>query len=311
MVKRDGERLTRGIHDRETSAFEVSSQQGLPGQRLSLISIGWAFRAQFWPGTPEMPSPLSVCDVPPTPMLIDTLVRRLRRVPNVDVRLRGDPRRSARPSSNRRAKLEDIENVRPHPVMECPGLRHRNMTIGRRHALGVPYEFKRAEDIGEVVWGAPTHRAKPGTWSDDGSLTLALLDSLCSAGFDFADVEADYRRRGDPGLLAALELLRGHAERKGRGWVIDSFWSAWDAFAGHETYRDAVIAAVKYGNDTDNTAAIAGGLAGISWGLEESAGGIPDRGDAGLRDRTNRSACLPGTGSVDPRCVATGATRYW
>jgi ADP-ribosylglycohydrolase len=264
-------------------------------------------------------------------------------------------------------------------------------------ALGVPYEFQPPEEIGEVVWGAPTHRAKPGTWSDDGSLTLALLDSLCSVGFDtadqarrflawadtgaytphgegkfdignataaafarlrrgvpaeeagadpdsqgngslmrilpialvdppgdaaelidranrssaithgapeclaacavyvlvakrladgerdrpsalasaFADVEADYRRRTDPALLAALELLRGHAERRGRGWVIDSFWSAWDAFAGHETYRDAVIAAVKYGNDTDTTAAIAGGLAGIYWGFDESAGGIP------------------------------------
>lgn len=283
-------------------------------------------------------------------------------------------------------------------------------------ALGVPYEFKRPTDIGEVVWGAPTHRAKPGTWSDDGSLTLALLDSLCRVGFDtadqarrflawadtgaytphgggrfdignataaafarlrrgvpaeeagadpdsqgngslmrilpialvdppdeaaqlierahrssaithgapeslaacavyvlvarrladgerdrpsalasaFADVEADYRRRGDPALLAALELLRGHAEREGRGWVIDSFWSAGDAFAKHETYRDAVIAAVKYGNDTDTTAAIAGGLAGIYWGLDESAGGIPAEWLNGLRDEDQVDRVLCG-----------------
>jgi ADP-ribosylglycohydrolase len=273
-------------------------------------------------------------------------------------------------------------------------------------ALGVPYEFMRPEEIDEVVWGAPTHRAKPGTWSDDGSLTLALLDSLCSVGFDtddqarrflawadtgaytphgegkfdignaaaaafarlrrsvpaeeagadpesqgngslmrilpialveppddaaelidgahrssaithaapeclaacavyvlvarrladgerdrpsalafaFTDVETDYRRRADPAFLAALELLRGHADRKGRGWVIDSFWSAWDAFAGHEKYRDAVIAAVKYGNDTDTTAAIAGGLAGVYWGLDELSAGIPAHWLDGLRD---------------------------
>ena len=48
-------------------------------------------------------------------------------------------------------------------------------------ALGVPYEFMRPEQIGEVVWGAPSHRAKPGTWSADGSLTLALLDSLSAS----------------------------------------------------------------------------------------------------------------------------------
>ena len=54
--------------------------------------------------------------------------------------------------------------------------------------------------------------------------------------------------------------------------MIDSFWSAWDAFAEHATYRDAVIAAVRYSNDTDTTAAIAGGLAGIYWDLDESAG---------------------------------------
>lgn len=283
-------------------------------------------------------------------------------------------------------------------------------------ALGVPYEFQRPEEIGEVGWGAPTHRAKPGTWSDDGSLMLALLDSLTSVGFDtadqarrflawadtgaytphgegrfdignataaafarlrrgvpaeeagadpdsqgngslmrilpialadppddarelidrahrssaithgapeclaacaayvlvarrltdgerdrpsalsaaFADVEADYRRRAHPGLLAALELLRAHAERKGRGWVIDSFWSAWDAFAEHETYRDVVIAAVKYGNDTDTTAAIAGGLAGIYWGLDESVGGIPAQWLNGLRDRQQVERILSG-----------------
>ena len=107
----------------------------------------------------------------------------------------------------------------------------------------------------------------------------------------FEDVEADYRRRGDPALLAALELLRGHAERKGRGWVIDSFWSAWDAFAQHSTYRDAVTAAVKYGKDTDTTAAIAGGLAGLYWGLDGSAGGTRRNGFTDCATETKLRRC--------------------
>ena len=56
---------------------------------------------------------------------------------------------------------------------------------------------------------------------------------------------------------------RGVSEASGRGVVWDSFWSAWDAFAGANDYREAIQRAVAYGNDTDTTAAIAGGLAGI------------------------------------------------
>lgn len=64
-------------------------------------------------------------------------------------------------------------------------------------ALGVPYEFNRPEDLPprEALEMAPppgfhrSHRGTPvGTWSDDGALMLALLDSLASARpFDLDD----------------------------------------------------------------------------------------------------------------------------
>ena len=55
-------------------------------------------------------------------------------------------------------------------------------------ALGVPYEFLSADRIGEVEWrGGGAHGQPAGTWSDDGALMLALLDSLLEAGFDTAD----------------------------------------------------------------------------------------------------------------------------
>src|SRR5688500_6527211 len=55
-------------------------------------------------------------------------------------------------------------------------------------AVGVPYEFKLAAAIGEVRFGATgTHGQPPGTWSDDGALMLALLDSLLTCGFDTTD----------------------------------------------------------------------------------------------------------------------------
>jgi ADP-ribosylglycohydrolase len=277
-------------------------------------------------------------------------------------------------------------------------------------ALGVPYEFGPPRPAAEVEWrGGGPHGQPAGTWSDDGALMLALLDSLLSAGFDPADQgrralawrdegryapggrvfdiggataaalgriaagtpaaeagaadakgngslmrilplalvlrgagpaelveraarssrvthgsaeaqvvcalyvllarrllggESDPRRalrgatvdlraalaaRGLPGspeaavpaeALAALDALVAWPERAGSGRVVDSFWSAWDAFAGASTYREAVVRAVALGGDTDTTGAIVGGLAGLRWGVSA----IPPAWRRGLRD---------------------------
>ena len=275
-------------------------------------------------------------------------------------------------------------------------------------AVGVPYEFRDASAVGAVRFGASgTHHQPRGTWSDDGALMLALLDSLLSAGFDVEDqgrrsvawwndgtytperggrpfdiggttrqalhaIESgtpaadagptddhacgngslmrilpialvgdgaggqlpwaalidramrasrvthghhraqvacalyvcvaarllagerdraaalanaadDLRAEfaGDEPRTAALYHLLGWTERHGRGRVWDSFWSAWDAFASADSYQATIERAVAYGNDTDTTAAIAGGLAGIYWTVD----GIPADWLAGMRGR--------------------------
>jgi hypothetical protein len=85
----------------------------------------------------------------------------------------------------------------------------------------------------------------------------------------------------EPEMVAALDHLLGWEKREGRGAVWDSFWSAWDAFAGAENYRETVERAIAYGNDTDTTAAIAGGLAGVYWGVD----GIPQEWLNAMRGR--------------------------
>ena len=278
-------------------------------------------------------------------------------------------------------------------------------------AIGVPYEFS-APDPARVVElrGHGAHHQPPGTWSDDGALMLALLDSLLSAGFSLTDQAnralawtdtAAYTpdgdgyfdiggatsaalarlRRGIPAtdaggtserdqgngslmrilpialvdppdgdaelverahlasrvthghpncqvacalyVLIARELLhrpseepealleasvnrlravyagrepfeavlegllrhRSNLKKPGGGWVLDSFWSAWEAFAGSGSYRETIERCIRYGHDTDTTAAIAGGLAGLRWGLDEASGGIPAVWLEGLRGR--------------------------
>jgi ADP-ribosylglycohydrolase len=67
-------------------------------------------------------------------------------------------------------------------------------------AVGVPYEFRSAREIGAVEFGAKGRYGQPpGTWSDDGPLMLALLDSLLTVGFDPEDQARralDWYRRG-------------------------------------------------------------------------------------------------------------------
>lgn len=76
-------------------------------------------------------------------------------------------------------------------------------------------------------------------------------------------------------FLAELDVLRcfptNHKPR-GSGYVIDTLWSARKALE-ESSFEDVVRAAIGFGNDTDTTAAVAGGLAGIRFGIN----GIPKR----------------------------------
>ncbi|HKF16722.1 MAG TPA: ADP-ribosylglycohydrolase family protein [Candidatus Dormibacteraeota bacterium] len=267
-------------------------------------------------------------------------------------------------------------------------------------ALGVPYEFGSPPEA--VVWGrVGTHGQPSGTWSDDGGLMLALLDSLTAprVGFDTEDQarrsvawldtdaykpgprfdiggttamslgrikrgvpaeEAGGRSERDCGngslmrilpvalvgrelppeklidqamrassvthahpratataaiyVLIAAALVSGATDRElalstaftecgmcmvgdhrkelfdlrnwpgtpsGSGYVVDTFWSARTAFASSESYAETVTKAIRYGSDTDTTAAVAGGLAGALWGI----GGIPGDWLSAMRDR--------------------------
>lgn len=277
--------------------------------------------------------------------------------------------------------------------MTAPSLEHRLAGAVWGHlvadAMGVPYEFSRPGSITEVNWGhRGTHNQPAGTWSDDGALMLALLDSLLASGFDVDDqgrravawmrdgaytpggvfdiggatrgalnriaggaaaataggtgessngngslmcilpialvgreeedtilvaqasaasatTHAHPRSRvtcalytllarnllhGEEDRPAALEaavaslkallpdewksdfeILMSYQERTGAGYAVDCFWSAWDAFSGALSYAETIERAIKYGKDTDTTACVAGGLAGIYWGVE----GVP------------------------------------
>lgn len=65
-------------------------------------------------------------------------------------------------------------------------------------ALGVPVEFISRQELRKKpvkeMTGYGTHSQPPGAWSDDTSLTLCLVESLCEAGYDLADTGKKFVR---------------------------------------------------------------------------------------------------------------------
>ncbi|WP_216361226.1 ADP-ribosylglycohydrolase family protein [Caulobacter mirabilis] len=95
-----------------------------------------------------------------------------------------------------------------------------------------------------------------------------------------------------PRLLEALEDgVRPDAAHTpgGSGFVVDSLFSAREALRAG-SYEVVVKTAVSYGEDTDTTACIAGGLAGIRDGVEA----IPLRWRDGLRGQDDLAPLLEG-----------------
>jgi len=94
-----------------------------------------------------------------------------------------------------------------------------------------------------------------------------------------------------PVFLRELDVLRSFARSdvpRGTRYVVDTLWSARRALEA-SSFEDVVRTAIAFGNDTDTTACVAGGLAGIRFGL----GGIPVRWLAALRGHDIVAPLLP------------------
>lgn len=125
------------------------------------------------------------------------------------------------------------------------------------------------------------------------SQLCCALYCLTAVGILEGEPAADAVRAAEDALLERCTGTAEEAELKialdgrfdtpqGSGYVVDSFWSAIHCVLSTHSYEDCVKRAVALGNDTDTTACIAGGLAGLLYGEEA----IPQRWLAALRGRT-------------------------
>jgi ADP-ribosyl-[dinitrogen reductase] hydrolase len=88
------------------------------------------------------------------------------------------------------------------------------------------------------------------------------------------NAEAELVRRFSRGEFASelgLILDAKGGPFRGSGYVVDCLWSAKDCLLTTHNYADCVRKAISLGNDTDTTACVAGGIAGLLYGYR----GIP------------------------------------
>jgi len=114
------------------------------------------------------------------------------------------------------------------------------------------------------LWARRTLEGDPAPWES----AVAVLRSLIKAGSDEHEA-LEFHVRPD---------LDG--DGRGSGYVVDTLRSARMVMA-HSSYEASVSAAIGLGDDTDTTACVAGGIAGLRHGYE----GIPERWRDALRGR--------------------------
>lgn len=105
---------------------------------------------------------------------------------------------------------------------------------------------------------------------------LSVAHAIIS-GKEAKDIAEIKCRKGEP---------RGYI--KSSGYVCDTYDAALWCLANTDNYKDAVLEAVNLGEDTDTTAAVAGGLAGIVYGYEA----IPEEWLETLRGKDVIDSCL-------------------
>lgn len=113
----------------------------------------------------------------------------------------------------------------------------------------------------------------------DACRVLGAMVAALVGGADVDDVLAPPFWSWGPLHPAVEEVARGSWRHKqppqirGTGYCVDALEAALWAMGGASTFEEAVLRAANLGDDADTTAAIAGQLAGATWG----AAGIPPR----------------------------------
>lgn len=108
----------------------------------------------------------------------------------------------------------------------------------------------------------------------DKTETVAASMSICKKYFDSMNDDETASEKEKYARLWDVSAFRSLAEDdiKSSGYVVDTLEATVWCFLNTDNYKDCVLKAVNLGDDTDTVGAVAGGLAGVYYGIE----GIPE-----------------------------------
>lgn len=159
-------------------------------------------------------------------------------------------------------------------VFDCGGATSRAI---RKYLSGTPYNKCGGKELEDNGNGA-LMRILPLAFLANGEhwvngvsgLTHAhrISRACCGSYVSIAKAIMDDTKTG-------IELPYFLREIKSSGYVVDTLKAAVWCLLTTDTYRDCVLTAVNLGEDTDTTAAVAGGLAGLFYGVGGEKG-IPE-----------------------------------
>lgn len=105
-----------------------------------------------------------------------------------------------------------------------------------------------------------------------------------------AEIMEAVRNCNPEGKFERLKSIDGmeESEIRSSGYVVDTLEAAIWAVANTKDYKEAVLRAVNLGNDTDTVGAVAGGLAGVIYGMDT----IPKEWVEVLKNKPLIDSCL-------------------
>ena len=167
---------------------------------------------------------------------------------------------------NCNGKLFDIGNATSNALdTGLPGTGERSNGNGSLMRI-LPLAFVDCtdEEIREV--SAITHAHKI---SKDACVIYVHIARRLLAGEMIQDIIPTLKYDAPFDRLCKINKLE-EDEIRSSGYVVDTLEASLWVLAKYDNFQDTVLAAVNLGDDTDTTGAVAGGLAGIVYGLDDA-----------------------------------------
>lgn len=180
-----------------------------------------------------------------------------------------------------KAGTAPLEAANPHDVMQNGnGSLMRALPTALWHVLKTPLDDIMQESINI---SRVTHAHARSTYSCAFYNAIAV-SLLVGDTFEQSLEAAMYYMKTSPQFDQGEWSVIAEGEKKelhGSGYVVDSLWTAIECIRATTSYADCIKRCIWYGKDTDTTACIAGGLAGIIYGRS----GIPAHWFSGLKGK--------------------------